>query len=175
MLKRFTYKQRNVGLLILTLVFGYLIYGKAIKGTLALANDCAKLEEQLSLASSTPEELQLLKAELEQVNQVVRSDLSVQEAHQQLLEQLSRFCDANALHLKEFPEPHRFASKDFSIITSSAEIEGGYAPLVQLVNELEQHPKGFKVTSVKFFTHTDNRIKKTNLYAKIYFQNIRKA
>ena len=144
MLNKLSFKQKNIGLLLLTLVFGYLIYQKAIQGTLTLARDCSDLEQQLLLASSTPDELQALEIELASMNRVVGSGLSVEEAHQQLLEQLSQFCDTSMLHLKDFPEPHTFAASDYSIVTSAAEVEGRFDNLVALIHELEQHSRGFK-------------------------------
>lgn len=175
MLNRLSYKQRNIGLLVLTIVFGFLVWNKAIKGTLTLMDDCERLEEQLELAGDAPNQLQLLEGRLASVNNIVGNEGTVHEAHQRLLEQVSGFCALNELHVKHFPEPITFKAQGFSLVTGVAEVEGRFHELIQLLNELEQSPEGFKVASVRFFSERHPRTKKLNLYARIYFQNIRQA
>ncbi len=175
MLNRLTYKQKNLLLIAGALIFGFLVYKKALKNTFGLMADCEKLEAQLALADVAPQEVAALRTELQQLNTIVGPEGSTTQAHQLLLEQVSEYCKSNNMHVASFPEPSAFEAEEFTIVTGTAEIEGGLHDLVKLVHELEQRPKGFKVASVRFYTQTNVQSKKTKLYARIYFQNVRQA
>jgi hypothetical protein len=175
MLNKLTYKQRNLLLVALSLVFGFIVYSKALSNTFALMDDCELLESQLATANNSPQNVAQLRAELKALDAFANSENSTRESHQKVLEQMSFYCGEHDLHVTDFPEPSTFETEKFTIVTGSAEAEGSFHNLVQLVHELEQHPQGFKVASVRLYTQTNVQSKKTKLYARIYFQNIQQS
>lgn len=175
MLKQLTYKQKNLLLIALAVVFGVLVYNKALRNTFKIMDDCERLEEQLITANNAPQNASQLKAELAELDAFASTKFTTRESHQKVLEQMSEYCRAHDLLVTDFPEPTAFQTEKFTIVTGTAEAEGSFHNLIQMVHELEQHPQGFKVASVRLYTKTNVQSKKTKLYARIYFQNIQQS
>ncbi len=175
MWNKLTYRKKNLLLLMIVVVLGFLAYHKAIKGTLQVMEDCAQLAKQVEAANQSPERLFALEQELATINELIGTDAeAVNEAQGQLMDRVGTYCDQSAAVLKEFAAPHQYIANNYAIITSKVEVEGDYLTLLLLTDVLERDFNASSLTSVRFYTKKQMKTKKTKLYAVYYLQNIQK-
>ena len=175
MLERFTYKQRNMGLVVITIFMCFIIYQRSIKKTLLLVDDCHKMEQQITSAKASSGMIGQLQREIKHYDQLIGdAEKSSNEIQQDLMDSISNYCKRNNMIITEIPEAHSYSENSYMSITNQVNIEGDFVNLLKLTYNLEQQFSGAKPLSVKYYSRKNTRTKKTKLYATIYFQNIKK-
>jgi hypothetical protein len=176
LLNKFTYRQKNIGLIVVALLLGFITYNRTVKHTLAAMEECNALEQQISIATNSPEAINNLQLQLNQMNALIGDRQEVSgDVQQQLLENISNYCKSNNMVIKKFPEAHRFKANEYTTTTHSVEVQGNFLSLLQLVYELENEFKLARMSSARFHTKVNLKTKKKELYATIYLQNIKKS
>ena len=175
MLDRFTYKQRNIGLLAVFVLAGWLVYSLALSKTIDMAGACANKEADLAKVANAPQRIAGLQAEREAIDRVLGEENRVLDFQQALLEKVSDYCQDHKLVLREFPQPFTETENSYLVETSMVVVEGRFDKLLTLVYELEQQDRLGKVAAVEFRTEKPRRGQKAKLTASIYVQNVKKA
>lgn len=174
MLDRFTYRQRNIGLLAVFLLSCLLVYQLALKQTVELAAACSAKETELETAQDAPQRIALLKAQRQAIENVLGDADHTMDFQQRLLETVSDFCRDQKLTLSDFPNAVAVVEKGYRIETNAVSVQGSFNKLVRLVYELEQKHHMGKIAAVEFATGRVSRNKPAILTATIYVQNVKK-
>ncbi len=168
-----TYKQRNQYLLIGAVLFAVVAYMTTVRNTIQLYKENSSMEVKIKKAEDAPSGIAELKKSLEELNEKLNHYLvDTTKDHEHTLEVVSEFCSKNRLTVKELPQKTITLEKDFTIITSTLNIEGGYSDLLKLLHELEYLQRIGRVSSVSWKSYIDSKTKKTILSMTIYLQNI---
>ena len=175
MLDRFTYKQRNIGLLAVFVLAGWLVYSLALSKTIEEANKCSQKIAELAKVENADQRIAGLQADREAIDRVLGEENRVLDFQQALLEKVSDYCQDNKLVLREFPQPITETENNYLVETSMVVVEGRFDKLLTLVYELEQQDRLGKVAAVEFRTEKARRNQKAKLTAAIYVQNVKKA
>lgn len=99
---------------------------------------------------------------------------AVQSFHENLLNAVGNFCERKKLTLTEFSEPFTGVDGGYSVETIILTIEGGFIPLLQLINMLETEFRGGKIASVGFYKKKNFKTGRDELFVKLYMQKINK-
>lgn len=175
MLKNLTYKQKNIGLGCLAVLFALVAYLGAVKNTVALYSSCNDLENKLAQIEDAPRQLAYIEKQLKEFELIFgKADTLEKEYQPYILETVSNYCNANNIILKEFPKPFVFTEQDFNIETNKITVEGDFIELLNLAYLVEQKKKLGKISSLHFQTFTRNKenTKQTYLSSTIYLQHI---
>lgn len=175
MLDRFTYKQRNFGLLGVFILSAWLVYSLALSTTIDLAGSCSQREADLASVQNAPQRIAALKAEQAAIDRVLGEEGRILDFQQALLEKVSDYCQDNKLVLREFPKPIAKKENNYLVETNLVVVEGKFSKLLTLVYELEQQDRLGKIAAVEFRTERPRRGQPAKLTASIYVQNVKKA
>jgi hypothetical protein len=173
-IKNLSWKQKNRLLLIGLLIGCWIIYSFAIANTLAAKSACEQIQLQLDSSAGAPEQIEQLTAELLRLNaftgsaEKVNTDSAV---HEQILDLLTEYCQANHLELREFLLPITYRQQEWLVETHPFTVEGNFNAIVQLLDYLRMHVPG-KVVSADIHSKKDNKTKTTSLLVTIYVQSI---
>ncbi|MDD3685240.1 MAG: hypothetical protein PHE56_00600 [Bacteroidales bacterium] len=159
-------------LLAVVVIFAFVSYQLAISDTISSYKACVKLEEQYDKAKDAPQKMQVLKTQLNNLNQEINcpEDINFQE---QLLKKITAFKGNGNIVLRELPEPIYYKEQDLLVETQVVKIEGGFHDLLKLLNEMETDFNYSKVSSAGFEIENDYKNNRLRLSLKIYFQNIK--
>ena len=171
MMEKLSYQHKYYLLLAALALLLIVIYALAIKKTIAVISEHKDLSKKIELAASAPEQIASIEARLKQMEQLIVNEKPL-DFEQQLLEQVTVFCQKNRLTLIEFPQTAVCGYQNYQIYTNRIVLEGGFKKMVEFIYEAEQKYKTGKVVSVQFKRTRDVRSKQLYLYAYIYFQNI---
>ncbi len=171
MIQKLSYKHKYILLLIALAMLLIIIYMLAIRKTIAVIGEHKSLSAKIELAADAPAQIQMIEAQLKEMEELVVNDKPV-DFEQMLLEKVTGFCQKNGLTLIEFPKTHISGYQNYEIYTNRIALEGSFKKMVEFIYEAEQKTKIGKVVSVQFKRTKDVRTKQLNLYAYIYFQNV---
>lgn len=165
MLKDWSYRKKNLGFLlgtILILVAGYFF---SIRKTLDIRNDNKRLERSIVNADQLYRKAAALKRDKKQVDSLLRH-LDLKGGDQLLLRQLTRLSKPDRTPLIEYAEIQKRDTKEkFNLF----KFQGSYGELLKLLREVENRRLGGGLVSVRFDTETNRRTRETKLYLALYF------
>lgn len=172
--KQWTYKQKNTALLVAALLFGLVGYYTAFGKTWYLWQENRRLQAQSHLASNI--DAQILQ--LQQRNQRLGAfytpiKAGVQSHHEEVLKQVSGFCQKNRLLVREIPPAVLHQETQYLIETNVVVVEGAFKDILGLIYDLEQISKTGRVASVSFEAGPDRKTRQYRLAAHIVIQNIK--
>ena len=175
MLKKLTYKKKNILLAITAVAFTFIMYLAAISHTVAIAAQCAEHEKELVKISGAPEKLMVIKVEMAKIDKVLGNKNPLGENLQnRLLEEIVTYCQKKKIELREFPEPLIYTKDGNVIETSIVTVEADFIKILGLVYALEQSIDAGKVISVDYKAVKNKKTRKMELLADIFIQNIKK-
>ncbi|MBI4646425.1 MAG: hypothetical protein HY738_07485 [Bacteroidia bacterium] len=173
MIKNISYKKKVQWSLIGFIIFIIIVYSVSIRRTITLRNECADYEKQLHLAQNAPQLIAILEQKLAELNCSVASSVADGANFQQiLLDKVGKYCQDNAIVLKEFPGTHKYREQDYEVETNIIIVEGPFIKLLWLEYTLEHEFTAGRVASTKFYSEKDYKTNKIRLFASICFQNI---
>jgi hypothetical protein len=175
-LNQFSYRQKNLGLLVGSIVFLLIIYFASIQKTIDMWRSNSELEEQVRLIDNAPSRIRKLKGQLDVFDSKMRnfsSDTSSKEEF--LLEKISLSCYKNNLTLVSLPSPSYVVENELNVETRFVKARGSFINLLFLVHEIENQFKVGRVSSVKFALEEDKKNNAHYLFAYVYIQNIRQS
>jgi len=174
MLNKLTYRKKIYLLLTGFVVFLFIAYSLSIKSTFELASQCSVYEEQLEFVKDAPLKIAALQKEIDIKEQILGRSNAGDEFQENLLKQITGFCQKNQLILREYPQVHNYIQQEYNIETNEIVIEGQFIKLLKLLYALEQEYKLGKVVSAKFMSKKDFKTNQMKLTLTIYVQNIKK-
>lgn len=121
-------------------------------------------------------ELIVVQQQLNSIEKIISADETlVGKLQESILEHLHALSAENRIKITEVPSPISYPQAGYDIITTQTELEGDYLGLVKLIQAMEQQFERAKIASVRFYTRKNRLNNQKKLYAKIYFQNIKKT
>jgi len=173
--KNLTYKKKNLLLLIVAVLVGFMVYFLAVKKTAAAYSEFNENKIRVEQAASAP----LLAEQMEKELIVMDSKIASQNNHYEnvdeaLLSLITTYCQNHHAVLREFPETSYSEDGELSIETRQFRIGGNFFTLINLVYLLEQKYNLGKLVSVNYQLKKDFKTKEMQLTATIFLQNIKK-
>jgi Tfp pilus assembly protein PilO len=172
MFKSMTY-QRKLQLLIPAAILALLlVYLFGLKKTFATRNDIQQKKEKLALSKDINAKMGLVKSRLNSIdNMIGQKPDSSKKVIDNILEDVTTYCNSEGCILKAIPETHHAEDKNFSIETYFITVEGNYKKLLNLVYLLEQKKKGGgRLSSCILYTRKNNQTKKLSLESTLFIQ-----
>ena len=168
-------KSKNILLIAVAIVIGFILYSFAIKTTLTLRQESIELKNQLQQDSDAPSKANDLKKKLIEIDKAIGSCQKIHiDIQQALLGIVTDYCQKTNSILREFPKSISTKEKGVLIETNVFVLEGEFTKLLRLIYVLEQKNKLGKIVSVKFRTKKDFQTKNICLISAVYLQNMRK-
>ena len=106
MLAGLTYKQRNLILLVGSILFGIIAYHFSFAETISLIANADSSKEQLISSQNADKEIVRLEQELNEVEAMLGDAKNKDDFQQLLLEKVAHYCENQLLDLSRFPSPH---------------------------------------------------------------------
>jgi len=177
---RFTYKQKNYGLLAMFLLMLMVGYKRSFVLTLNAWAELETQDAQKLSAENAQLTLDALRISIVQLNKTIgRSDISPDKVNQEILGTISDFSQTNEVNLQNLEATHSFQTVDFTIFSNLIAVEGSFNGILSLVYFMENNFEYARLTNVSLYTETDltnstsGAQKKTKLYGKLLFQHYR--
>ena len=163
------YQQKNMLLIIGSLLLAFIAYQFSFSKTLNAASQNKQLQQKLIEAKSANQRIQQLEQQLATLDGNVRTEGYNPEV---LFRAISQFCTQNDLKVLTFPQANNLENGNYEMITNEVEISGAYQDIVQLAYLIEQGKKLGRLASLSFKKEKNLRTKTTILKGKLYIQNI---
>ena len=174
MLDKLLYKNKFFLLLGLSLLFAVIAYSLAFKKTFKLKDEYKKVKSQLEIVDKAPQEIARHEKKLMEYNSLLDIDLSEdKDAQEILLEQISTYCQAHKMILKEMPQIHISTDQGYEVWTNTVVIGGNFLQLLKLLNNMEKQKVFGTISSVKFQSEENFRTRRRYLTMTLYIQNIK--
>ncbi|MBL7897105.1 MAG: hypothetical protein JNJ99_01130 [Crocinitomicaceae bacterium] len=174
MFDRFTYKQKNYGLLVLFVLMLIVSYKRSLVLTLNAMEELKNQELQLASAATAQESIEMFRISIAHLNKNIgRSDLEPDKVNQEILGAISDFSLNHQVHLQKLESTHIFQTVDFTIYSNQISVEGNFNGILSLVYFMENEFEYARLTNLHFYTQIDLSTKNKKLYAKLLFQHYR--
>lgn len=168
--EKYSYKQKKLALIIISILLCAVAYKRAFKVTL----DLRKLNEELTIksqeASTSTQRLSKKQIELKNINAVIGKENTPNDVVQQ---QFLLFIERmnSKLTVASIEEVYRFDHPDFIINTNVITIKGDYLSLVKFMYQLEKEFNFARLVSNHIYIKKNKKLKKDELFATLTLQN----
>ncbi|MBD3639225.1 MAG: hypothetical protein HUJ25_17850 [Crocinitomicaceae bacterium] len=174
MFDRFTYKQKNYGLLVVFILLAMVSYKRSLSLTFNAFNELDNQAQQLESTKHVNEDIETLRIQIAQLNKNIgKSDIQPDLVHQEILGEISEFSDKNDVNLEKLEETHAFKTVDFTIYSNLIMVEGSFNGILSLIYHMENHFQYARLTNVDVYKEKELQKKKEKLYGKLLFQHYR--
>ena len=164
-----TYRQKNILLLIGTILLGFIAYQFSFSKTIGEYQKYQTQTQTLEKAQSASTQIQQYQVQLAKLKQQTNFT-KYSEAN--LFSQISRFATDNNLKVLAFPQGQSVENGEYEIITNYIEVSGNYKAIVELSYMIEHQKKLGRVASIEYVTEKNIQTRETNLKGKLYIQNV---
>jgi len=160
-----------VGIFVVALIICYQL---AIKSTIAGIRKNRELKKMALEAEDIPHQTALLKKQvLDLNNQYFNSNDQAEGNHEIILEKVSTLAAKSGVSVSEYPARHLFQTMSIQVETHSIVLTGKFPDLLEVLYQLEVHKKVGRLVSVEYYTETDRKTRRRQLFSRIYIQNYR--
>ena len=168
-----TYRQRNIFVLGVGLLFLGIVWNGYIQPTIALWQRNQQQANAIAEVRSAPQRLQQLTAQARADTWLMRSYRIDTTQHEgELLNQLSQTCRESGATLASLSRGTPTTHTGYRVEMRIAKLRGTFRALVQAVYALEyEHPVG-RLSSVRFVVEEDRKQRRNFLFAYLYLQSI---
>lgn len=174
MFDRFTYRQKNYGLLVLIVLMFIVSYKRAFSLTLAVQTEIESQELRKSAATHAQTDLELVQIQVMQLNKNIgKSDLEPDKVQQEILRTITLFSNENEVMLDELEATHNYETVDFNIYSNLVAVKGTFNGLLSLAYYMENEFDYARLTNISIYKEQNLTTKKTALYANLLFQHYR--
>lgn len=167
---QYSYKQKNIALLVLGVLLAAVAYKRAFSTTLETLAYRTELEEKLVLAESADQQIRAQQISLAQLNRLLGEEgNTIEKVQQEFLNFFAK--EANGVAVHQIEEVLHFQHPDFSINTHRIILKGGYTNTLQFIYALEKKFRLAKLLNISFeFKKFDGDTDK-DLYTTVLIQN----
>lgn len=152
------------------------MYKLSLSNTVVLYRQNKELVEKVARVKDAPRQIKKLSAELGRIDEVLKKSKSGSGITQmQAFDYLSELTKKHHLVVRKFPKAVVNSEKGLNVETIEFTVDGTYRNTLLFIQDVEQSLKAGKITSTRFFTHTDIQTRKPALYTTIYLQLINAA
>ena len=174
MFDRFTYKQKNYGLLVLIVLMVIVCYKRSFSVTLAVSTDIESQETQKLAATHVQSDIETLRVQVAQLNKNIgKSDLAADKVQQEILRTITDYSKKNEVMLDRLEATHNFETVDFNIYSNLVAVKGNFDGILSLVYYMENEFDYARLTNITVYKEENLTTKKTALYANLLFQHYR--
>lgn len=174
MLKNLSEKYKFYFLLAAILVLLLICYNMAFKDTFKVWRDYKSLKDRAAVASEIPKKTAKLSSQLAELNSLFFNEKRENEdMHELILERIGTLtAHSNAL-LVGYPPLHLSKTSSVQIETHTIVLKGNFRDLLEIIYNLEVKQALGRIASIEFFTETDRRSHRRELFCRLYIQNFR--
>ena len=173
MFNNVTYKKKVIYAAILAVLLVFASFKKNIKKIIHVNKQLKELQLSQLEDKDFNKDIAYLKQEIKTIEAYIGG---VNVSPERVQQQLIKFIANAALQVEIIGiERIHYASVDqFNILTNQITISGDYNNLIQLLDQIEQDFERSKITNAHFYTKTDYRRNRKELFLTILFQNYEK-
>ncbi|MDP2684155.1 MAG: hypothetical protein Q8P20_03795 [bacterium] len=172
-LEGISYKKKLIGLLIVFFLLGIGTYKRSIALTIDAYRERKELKQKLNLIKNNSNTIERLESEIKFFNGLIGEDnFEPQIVQQEILNFVSN--TSSSARIQNIDEIHSAIEKNYLIYTNFITLTGAFNDLLAIIYDFEKNFPVSKIVSIEFFQNKNFETKKTNLYAKIIFQNYKK-
>ncbi len=164
MFRDWSYKRKNIGLMLTTCLLLFFGYFSAIRQTIDVYNENQELRASLDNIDQIEKRLANLTRRKQRLDSLI-SQLDIGGEDQQLLKQLSSINIKDNVLTRYTEQTQRSTGNQFSTFR----YEGSFQSLLRLLHQVEQRQYGGTVASAKFEVVSDRRTKVSRLFLEMYF------
>ncbi len=173
MIENLTYKNKFFLLIVCALILLFLSYILAIRRTVHVIRQKHQNQEVIRLAVEAPHIINDLRNKHNSLTRVLGSNSEViDNSHILILHKASEYAENHPIIIQNFPEEHIYVEDVYNIKTNILTAQGNFISLLRFLNFLERARNAGRIISSDFYVEKDRYTKRTNLYLKIYMQNI---
>jgi len=174
MFDRFTYKQKNYGLLVLFVLMIMVSYKRSFSLTLSALSEIERLETQKREVVHAQSDLESLQIQLIQLNRNIgKADLDPDKVQQEILRTIAWYSEEHEVMLEQLEATHNFETVDFNIFSNLVSVKGTFNGILELAYYVENSFDYARLVNVSIYKKQNPITKKTNLYGKLLFQHYR--
>lgn len=174
MLKNISEKQKFYLLAGSLVVLLIICYQLALKSTFSEIRMNKELKKMTIEAEDIPQQTALLKKQVADLNnKYFNEDIGNDDNHEIILEKVGRMALNTGTSVAEYPVRHIYQAMNTQVETHAIVLTGKFPNLLKVLYELEVHENVGRLVSVEYFTETDRKTRRRNLYSRIYIQNYR--
>lgn len=174
MFDRFTYKQKNYGLLVLFVLMVVVSYKRSFSLTLITQTEIENQEAMMREAEHAWSDLEMLHIQVNQLNKNIgRSDLEPDKVQQEILRTINTYSKDHEVMLDRLEATHNFETVDFNIYSNQVVVKGTFNGILSLTHYFENEFEYARLTNIEVYKTKNLTTKKTALYASLLFQHYR--
>lgn len=168
--EKYSYKQKNLALLIIAVLLFAASYKRAFSKTIETNSYINELEIKKQEALNSQKEIRLLQKNVAHLNKLLgKENVSVEEVQQGFLNFLAR--KSSRIEVKQIDEVYGFEHPDFKINTFKIELQGDYLSLVKFIYDLEHAFNDARLIHFQMESKKDPVTNKTDLTTTLLIQN----
>ncbi|MDF3026956.1 MAG: hypothetical protein K0S23_1263 [Fluviicola sp.] len=168
--EKYSYKQKNLALLIIAVLLFAVSYKRAFSKTIETNSYINELEIKKLEALNSQKEIQILQKQVAQLNKLLgKENVSVEEVQQGFLNFLAR--KSPRISVKQIDEVYGFEHPDFKINTFKIELKGDFISILKFINTLEQSFDDARLIHFQMSSEKDPVTGKIDLTTTLLIQN----
>lgn len=173
MFKNIPYKKKVIYAAILTVLMLMASYKKNIKKVIRVNKQLSELKSNQLENRNFTSDIHYLKQEIKVIEKYI-GDVNV--SPESIQQQIIKFISKTSLQTEivDIEGIHHASFNQFKVYTNQITISGDYKNLIALLHSVEKEFSSSKITSAHFFTKTDYRRNRNELFLNILFQNYEK-
>ncbi len=169
-----SYKQRNLLLITLSIVFGFVIYNIVGKKTILLIHENKILKNQLYDVEHAGATFNQFRKQQNNLSKIIKASINDSSITQEkILEIIDKNKQLFDLRLLEFPKPETYIKNNYSVKVYKIVLQGTYFDLIRTIYALERKEKPGHIISISFNKTTDYNRKTDYLTSTIYLQTMK--
>lgn len=168
--EKYTYKQKNLALLVLGALLIAAAYKRSFKTTLETLTYKEELVEKIAYAQQAGSTIKSLQQQLTSLNRLIgKENVTVEKVQQGFLNFFAS--RAQNLSVYQIDEVLTYKHPDFTIITHRIVLKGGFNQTLTFIYDLEKNFELAKVLNVTFEYRKNNPDEPAGLYTELLLQN----
>jgi hypothetical protein len=167
------YKNKLIALLAGCVLFLLICYLWGFRKTIDLYREYRQVNTLMGQAENLPEEELRSEQRLLEINERLSKYLAdTLKAKERLLDIANGWCQKYQVRLYQLPASSMEEKDQVTMMTSTMELEGNYAGLLQFLHRMEREEEAGRISSAAFYSRTEPQTRKRKLRLKLYIQTI---
>jgi hypothetical protein len=168
--EKYSYKQKNLGLLIIFALLFVVSYKRSFKLTLETSAYLSELEITKKQAIMSQTDLLDLRKDIVQINKTIgKENVSIEQVQQSFLSFFEN--KSSNLVVNQIDEVFTFDHPDFKINTLKIDIRGNYIQLLRFIYHLENEFEEARLINSSFHIFTNGELNNKQLFCTLLLQN----
>ncbi len=175
MFDKINYKEKRILIILILVLLFFATYKKLYKNTFKTVKTYKQLKNKNLDSVQLKSNIVILKKDLKDINSILGNSTNDNLIQQHILNFATKQEDSLKVNIVSLGKQHLYKTNDIRIYSNFLELEGSYNTILKTIYTFENNFLNSKINSVHFYTKKNYTSKKQKLYAKILFQNFKKA